>query len=103
MARKEFAVLTPQMFYILLALYEPRHGYDVMQAVRDITDGEVQIGAGTLYALLPRFLEDGYIALVGETDRKKIYRITPYGKEKLEEERRRMEKMLEHSRKAAGK
>ena len=72
MARKEFETLTPQMFYILLALYKPMHGYDIMQKVKELTSGEIQIGAGTLYSLLPRFEQEYYIRLVKEENKRKI-------------------------------
>lgn len=94
MARKEFETLTPQMYYILLVLKEPRHGYDIMKEIARITKDRVQVGAGTLYALMPRFIEDGYIRLVSEEDRKKIYQLTPYGERKLEEENEKMKHML---------
>ena len=55
MARKEFETLTPQMFYILLSLYEPICGLEIMEKVNEMTEGDVRVGAGTLYALLPRF------------------------------------------------
>ena len=93
MARREFEILTPQMFYILLALNKPRHGYDIMAEVAKMTNNEVKIGAGTLYTLLPRFQNDGYIELVLEKDRKKIYQITRIGKKKLKEEIRKMDMM----------
>lgn len=90
MARKEFETLTPQMFYILLVLSEPMHGYDIMQKVKEVTNGEIQIGAGTLYTLLPRFEQEYYIRLVKEENKRKIYQITKSGKEKLHKERERM-------------
>jgi len=90
MARKEFEVLTPQMFYILLALNKPRHGYDIMAEVAKMTDNEIKIGAGTLYTLLPKFQNDGYIELVDKQDRKKIYQITNLGRKKLKDEMRKM-------------
>ena len=61
MARKEFETLTPQMFYILLSLYEPICGLEIMEKVNEMTEGDVRVGAGTLYALLPRFENIGYI------------------------------------------
>lgn len=94
MARKEFETLTPQMYYILLVLKKPRHGYDIMKEVARITDETIQIGAGTLYALIPRFIEDGYIRLVAEEDRKKIYQLTPLGERKLKDENHKMRHML---------
>lgn len=95
MARKEFETLTPQMFYILLALNKPRHGYDIMTKVAQMTNNEVKIGAGTLYTLLSRFQNDGYIELINEQDRKKIYQITNIGKGKLKEEMRKIKIMTE--------
>lgn len=91
LARKEFETLTPQMFYILVVLYQPMHGYEIMNEITTITNDEIKVGAGTLYTLLSRFLSDGYIELVDEVDRKKIYQITSLGKEKLQEEKRRIE------------
>lgn len=91
LARKEFETLTPQMFYILVVLYRPMHGYEIMNEIAMITNDEIKVGAGTLYTLLSRFLSDGYIELVDEIDRKKIYQITSFGKEKLQEEKRRIE------------
>ena len=66
MARKEFETLTPQMFYILLSLYEPLCGLEIMEKVNEMTEGDVSVGAGTLYALLPRFENIGYIQLLKE-------------------------------------
>ena len=83
MARKEFETLTPQMFYILVVLNVPRHGYEIMNEIMRITNDEIRVGAGTLYTLLSRFQNDGYIELVSEIDRKKIYQITKIGKYKI--------------------
>lgn len=94
MARKEFETLTPQMFYILVALYIPRHGYEVMSEVARLTNDEIKIGAGTMYTLLGRFQSDGYIKLVDEVERKKIYQITTTGKNKLKAEKKKLELQL---------
>lgn len=95
MARREFETLTPQMFYILLVLYHPMHGYDIMQEVSRITNNEIQIGAGTLYTLLPRFEKECYIELVKEENKKKIYQLTSLGKKKLLMEKERMLKQIQ--------
>ena len=68
------------MFYILVVLYQPRHGYEIMNEIATITNDEIKVGAGTLDTLLSRFLSDGYIELVDEIDRKKIYQITKIGR-----------------------
>lgn len=95
MARKEFETLTPQMFYILLALYEPMHGYDIMQKVKEMTSDEIIIGAGTMYTLLPRLEQEYYIRLVKEENKRKIYQITNTGKNKLVQERKRMLRQIQ--------
>ncbi len=59
MARKQLQNLTEPMYYILLSLIEPRHGYAVMQNIRVITEDRVKVGPGTLYALISRFEKRG--------------------------------------------
>ena len=94
MARKEFETLTPQMFYILLSLYEPICGLEIMEKVNEMTEGDVRVGAGTLYALLPRFENIGYIQLLKEENKRKIYIITQKGKERIELEKEKMQKQV---------
>lgn len=96
MARKEFETLTPQMYYILLVLIKPRHGYEIMNEILRLTDGQVKVGAGTLYTLLARFEAEGYITLKSIIDRKKIYKITNAGKRKLKDETDKLNLMLKH-------
>lgn len=95
MARREFETLTPQMFYILLVLRQPMHGYDIMQEVSRITNNEIQIGAGTLYTLLPRFETEGYIKLIQEENKRKIYQLTALGEKKLLLEKERVLKQIQ--------
>lgn len=97
MARKQLETLTEQMYYLLLALHEPRHGYAIMQFVTALTGGRVQIGAGTLYTLLSRFEGDGYITLVEEGGMRKAYALTDSGKTLFERERARLRQLLEDS------
>jgi len=95
MAREQFQNLTEPMYYILLSLVEERHGYEIMQNIEEFTDGRVIVGPGTLYALLGRFQKEGFIILVSEEDRKKIYIITDEGKKVLEEEITRIKLLIE--------
>jgi len=90
MARKKLDTLTEQMFYVLLALRQERHGYGVMQYISDLTAGAVTVGAGTLYALLDRFERDGLIRRTRTEDSRKYYRITGEGRENLEREYQRL-------------
>jgi DNA-binding PadR family transcriptional regulator len=102
MARKEFETLTPQMFYILLSLKEPHYGYEIMQKIEAATHGNLTVGAGTLYALLPKFLEEGYIRTAGEEKRRKLYVLTEDGKKKLKDEVKKLVKMTADYREVFG-
>lgn len=53
--------LTEGVYYILLSLYEPRHGYGIMQYVSNISNGRVELGAGTLYGALKSLVEKKWI------------------------------------------
>lgn len=93
MARKQFETLTEQMYYILLSLHAPQHGYAIMQYVLELTGGRVRIGAGTLYTLLSRFHEEHYVSM-REEDGKKIYELTKEGHTLFESERARLKTVL---------
>lgn len=58
--------LTEVTFYILLALYTPRHGYAVMQFIEEKTGGRLVLGAGTLYGALNTLADKGWIAPWGK-------------------------------------
>lgn len=87
--------LTEAVYYILLSLLEPRHGYGIMQFAAEVSQGRVHLAAGTLYGALTALLEKGWIeALPGEKDsRKKEYRITPQGVEVLKGEVARLKEL----------
>nr|MCR5390105.1 PadR family transcriptional regulator [Lachnospiraceae bacterium] len=44
--------LTEAIFYILLALRHPNHGYGIIQEVESMTSGRLVLGAGTLYGAI---------------------------------------------------
>ena len=73
--------LTEAVYYILLSLLTPRHGYGIMQNAEMLSGGRVKLAAGTLYGAINSLLEKGWImALPGEKDsRKKEYVITEEG------------------------
>ena len=80
--------LTEGVYYILLSLLEPLHGYGIIQNVEGLSGGRVRLAAGTLYGAINTLLEKGWIAaLEGEADsRKKEYVITDLGREMLAKE-----------------
>ena len=88
--------LTEVTFYILLSLYQPKHGYAVMQFVEDKTNGRLSLGAGTLYGALTSLQNKGWIEPCenGES-RKKEYKITAHGKQVAEKELLRLKELLQ--------
>ncbi len=90
--------LTEAVYYILLSLMEPMHGYGIMQNVEQLSKGRVKLAPGTLYGAINTLLERGWIsALPGEKDsRKKEYRITDLGKQMLQGELLRLRELLEN-------
>lgn len=83
--------LTEVTFYVLLALFEPRHGYAVMQFIENETAGRLALGAGTLYGAMNALEERGWIRRYGDGGgRKKEYVITAEGKEAAAQELERL-------------
>ncbi len=85
--------MSEQMFYILFALREERHGYGVMQHVHALTGGRVELGAGTMYSTLRRLERQRLIVSTTEVDRRKNYLITASGMQALTDEARRIEQL----------
>ena len=96
--------LTEAVYYILLSLTEPMHGYGIMQNVEKLSCGRVRLAAGTLYGAISSLLEKGWItALPGEKDsRKKEYQITAAGRLVLMDEFARLTELLENGKKLFG-
>ncbi|MBQ2445615.1 MAG: helix-turn-helix transcriptional regulator [Oscillospiraceae bacterium] len=92
--------LTEAVYYILLSLVEPMHGYGIMQKAESLSNGRVKLAAGTLYGAINSLLEKGWItALPGEKDsRKKEYQITQEGRQALEAELLRLKELLENGK-----
>lgn len=89
--------MTEAMYYVLLALMRPNHGYQLMQAIEKVSRGRVHMGPGTLYGVLARMQKDGLIALTNNDGRRKTYEITDIGKEALLVEYRRLQAVVEDS------
>ncbi len=101
---KESFALTEAVYYILLSLFTPMHGYGIMQNVSQLSNGRVNLAAGTLYGAITTLLERGWIsALPGERySRKKEYVITNSGKEAVYAELKRLKELLENGERIVG-
>ena len=102
MARKQLQNLTEPMYYILLSMQEPVHGYGIMKKIDEITAGRVKVGAGTLYALLSRFEKEGIIRITSSEDSKKNYIITDKGQKLLHSEYTRLLQLVKDGAIALG-
>ena len=99
---KKYCPMTETIFYTLLALLEPNHGYGIMKFVRELTAERIKMGTGTLYTMLGRLVEDQVIVVVQEVDGKKTYQITDDGKRLLLLEQERLKKQCENGDKILG-
>lgn len=95
--------LTETVYYILLALVEPAHGYLIMQKVEMLSGGQVSMAAGTLYGALENLTKHKFIQPVrSEDSRRKVYVITDKGHEALRLDFERMKHMIEVTRTLIG-
>ena len=97
----ENIALTEAVYYILLSLQTPLHGYGRMQNVETLSCGRVRLAAGTLYGALNTMLERGWIvALSGESQsRKKEYVITGQGRDAVRAELERLRELVKNGEK----
>ncbi|NLJ74270.1 MAG: PadR family transcriptional regulator [Firmicutes bacterium] len=104
MAPEEQGALTEPVFYILLALYQPMHGYGIMQYVQELTNSRVTLGPGTLYGALYTLVEKGWIRALdtARDSRRKEYVITAKGQKVVLQELERLQELLTHGRTIIG-
>jgi DNA-binding PadR family transcriptional regulator len=104
---RDFLPLKPLDLQLLLALTEEeRHGYGLVQAVSDRTDGLITLEPGNLYRVVKRLLDDGLVAEsarrdapdVGDGDdqkqRRRYYRITALGSRVVAAELQRLGQLV---------
>lgn len=92
--------LTEALFYILLSVRKPNHGYGIIQEVEKLTDKRVVLGPGTLYGAIQTMTAKGWIRIYSEeTDsrKKKEYLITDLGKAVFAEEKQRLKELLRNA------
>ena len=90
--------MTEAMYYVLLSLIQPNHGYQIMQAIEQVSNGRVKMGPGTLYGVLKRMLAEELIELSLDDGRRKVYRITTEGRFALVQEHERLKRMIDDSK-----
>lgn len=92
--------LTEAVFYIMLALRHPNHGYGIIQEVEEMTGGRVSLGAGTLYGAVQTLEKKGWIKVYSAdagSRKKKEYLITELGREVFTAERERISELASNA------
>lgn len=83
---------------MLVLTKKPMHGYELMQQVDNITDGVISVKEATLYPTLRRMERMGFVSSEWRRSsrgpKKRIYHITQFGDEYLEEALRRYDKIF---------
>ncbi|MCX4327158.1 MAG: PadR family transcriptional regulator [Lachnospiraceae bacterium] len=100
--KKVYVPMTETGFYILLCLRKEAHGYSIVQQVKALTNGEIIISPGTLYGSLSKMEKDGLIRFIREEEKRKIYHITDLGKEILELEMQRINRLYQNMMEVRG-
>jgi DNA-binding PadR family transcriptional regulator len=101
---ESLGALTEAVYYILLSLFEPMHGYGIMQNVKALSHGRVSMGAGTLYGAINTLVEKGWIqpCQTAADERKKEYIITRTGKAMVIAEISRLEELIKNGKQVTG-
>jgi DNA-binding PadR family transcriptional regulator len=106
-ARPESLLPLPSAtFHILMAIAsEDRHGYAIIQDIEQRTNGALRLSAGTLYRSIQRMLDQGLLVETSERpapelddERRRYYRITPFGTAVARAEARRLSDLLTMAR-----
>lgn len=85
--------LTEVTFFILIALYSPKHGYAIMQFIQNKTNKRLTLGAGTLYGALSSLQKKGWIIPYQNNIRRKTYIITELGEQIVQNELKRLQEL----------
>jgi DNA-binding PadR family transcriptional regulator len=101
---KPFLPLSPAVLHILLCLAgEARHGYAIMQEVARQSEGQYQLGPGTLYDNLQKLMEQGMVQeaprpSADDDHRRRYYRLTKFGRRVLEADIVRLKRVVREAR-----
>jgi DNA-binding PadR family transcriptional regulator len=103
---ESFLPLPAATFHILMAVAEEdRHGYAIIQDVAARTNGQLKLSAGTLYRSIQRMLDQGLLVETAERpdpefddERRRYYRITPFGAAVARAEATRMARLVKWAR-----
>ena len=97
-ALKQYLPLSESLYFILLSLTEPRHGYGILLYVKKLTAGARVLETGTIYNTLSRLVRDGLAEPAGGDERRTLYQATALGLAVLRAEAARLETLCAYGR-----
>ncbi len=106
---QDFLPMKPDAFMILTVVAAgERHGYAIMQEAERISGGTLTLQPGALYRRLKWMLEEGLLEelderptdVEGHDERRRYYRVTPFGRRVADAEARRMARAVDAARDA---
>jgi DNA-binding PadR family transcriptional regulator len=98
--------LKPVVFQVLLSLVDgERHGYALVQDIAERTAAKIDLEPGNLYRVLKAMLNEGVIeeserrpAPDRDDERRRYYRVTPFGRKVAMAEAARLERIVADAR-----
>lgn len=85
---------TPSYFALATLIDGPLHGYAIVRRAAELSDGEVRLSTGTLYALLERAIGEELVTAgapyMEGGRRRRDYTLTRKGRDELEAEAERL-------------
>ena len=99
---KKSEPMSESYYYILLCLAKgANHGYGIMQMTKELSDGDVVIGSGTMYGATGNMMKKGWIRETMSDEpgqeRRRLYQLTDEGREALRGEIARLRRMLSNA------
>ncbi|MBQ8288297.1 MAG: PadR family transcriptional regulator [Clostridia bacterium] len=99
---KAYLPMSESLFYILISLHEPRHGYGISKFTSELTEGRVKISCATLYNTLAKLQASGVICVFDDSGNRITYELTSRGKALLQSEIARLRKQASDAESLAG-
>jgi len=93
-ARRVFESGELRLVLLKLISEQPRHGYDLIRAIEELTGGRYAPSPGVVYPTLTMLEEMGYIEQAGGEGARKPYQITDVGTAHLRENEKEAEELL---------
>ena len=92
--RRQFDSAELRLILLKLIADQPRHGYDLMRAIEELSGGEYVPSPGVLYPTLTLLNDMGFIEQAGAEGARKAFAVTEEGRAHLEEKAEEVEALF---------